>query len=269
MPILNSDIEQIIVPSTKGGLFLCNGGNANILINGKEFKFSRGTLCLISPFLFIEIVSSSADFKIEMICDDIDIFHPVSVYVFYAIPEDNLFKKPCIQLDKKQIEEFMFFVDKIKSKQSLLNCQSKEDDATMLRHNIVLLEQTAAIEFISLYLYGRSRSPRKMTTNEMIVFNFIDSLNRNYAAHRDVDWYAEQANLTTNYFSKIVRLHIGYTPNVMIRHIIVAYAKIMLAQRDLSIKEIATRLNFRDQFAFSRYFKSCAGMSPMEYRKTL
>lgn len=54
----------------------------------------------------------------------------------------------------------------------------------------------------------------------------------------------------------------------MIKHIVVANAKILLAQRDISIKEIAAELNFRDQLTFSRYFKSCTGMSPKEYRET-
>ena len=251
-----------------GGLLLCTNGNANLLINGTNHQFSRGTLCLISPFLFTEIVSSSADFKCEIVCDDIDIFHPVSVYVFYAIPEDNMFKKPCIQLDEKQIDEFMFFVDKIKAKRSLLASKPKDDDSTMLRHNIVLLEQTAAIEFISLYLHGGCRSSRNMTPNETIVFNFIDSVNRNYATHRDIEWYAEQANLSTDYFSRTVRQFLGYAPNAIIRHITVAYAKMMLAQSEISIKEVATRLNFSSQFTFSRHFKSCTGMSPSEFRKT-
>lgn len=268
MPVFISKTGQVLVPPDMVGFHLCTDGNANLLINGNECQASRGTLCLINPFLFTEIVSASADCKWEMIYDNKDIFHSTSIYIFYALPENNLFKTPCIQLDERQIDEFMFFVDKIKDKQNMLGCNSNEGDSAMLRHNIILLEQAAGIEFISLYLRGECRSSRNMTPNETIVFNFIDSVNRNYATHRDIEWYAEQANLTTNYFSRTVRQFLGYAPVLMIKHITAAYAKMMLAQSEISIKEVATRLNFSSQFTFSRYFKSCTGMSPSEYRKT-
>ena len=267
MPVSISKTGQVLVPPDMAGFHLCTDGNANLLINGNECKASRGTLCLISPFLFTEIVSASADCKWEMIYDDKDIFHSTSIYIFYAIPENNLFKTPCIKLDEKQIEKFVFFADMIQNKRSMLVSKPKEDDS-MLRHNIVLLEQAAGIEFISIYLKNQTCPPRKMTQNEIIVFNFFDSLIQNYATHRDVDWYAEQANLTTNYFSRTVRQFLGYAPVLMIKHITAAYAKMMLLQREVSIKEVATKLNFSSQFTFSRYFKSCTGMSPKEYRKT-
>ncbi len=267
MAIFNSHIGRQIVSSTKAGFLLCTDGNANLLINGNELQVSRGLLCLISPFLFIEIVSESEDCKWETIYDDKDIFQSTSIYIFYATPENNLFKKPCIQLDEKQIEEFMFFVDKIKAKQSIIDSKPKEDDSAMLRHNIILLEQAAGIEFISIYLQNRSCSPRDMTKIEIAVFNFFDLLLQNYTTHRDVEWYAKQANLSTAYFSQTIRQQIGFTPSLMIKQIVVANAKMLLAQPGLSIKEVAVKLNFANQFAFLKYFKSGTGMSPSEYRK--
>lgn len=249
------------------GLLLCTNGNAKLLINGIEFKFSRGMLSIVGPFLFIEIISESDDCKWEMICDDKDVFHPVSTYLFDIIGQ-GLLKNPCLTLDEKQIERFLLFVDMLKDKRRALENNSSREEAAMFRHNIILLEQTIAMEFITRYCQKLSRSSYKANGNETIVFNFIDSVNRNYATHRDVDWYAEQANLSTVYFTKIVRQHTGYTPNVMIRHITIAYAKMMLSQSNISIKEIATKLNFSSQLTFSRFFKSCTEMSPKKYRET-
>ena len=43
----------------------------------------------------------------------------------------------------------------------------------------------------------------------------------------------------------------------------------MLDNTDLSIKEIATKLNFPTQSFFGKYFKQYVGISPKEYRNKL
>lgn len=267
MPVFDCKTTKVMVPPDMSGLLLCTDGNAKLRINGIVFKFSRGILCLVGPFLFIEIISESDDCKWEMICDDKDVFHPVSIYLFDIIGH-GLLKHPCLTLDEKQIERFLLFVDMLKDKRYALENASDRGDSAMFRHNIVLLEQTAAMEFITRYCQELSRLTYKANGNETIVFNFIDLLNQNYALHRDVAWYAKQANLSPAHFTNIVHKYTGYTPVLMIKHIIVANAKILLLQHELSIKEIAIKLNFSNQFVFSRYFKSCAGMSPNEYRAT-
>jgi hypothetical protein len=55
MPIFNSHTGQQIASPNMAGLFLCVDGNANLLINGISHQFSRGSMCIISPFLFVEI----------------------------------------------------------------------------------------------------------------------------------------------------------------------------------------------------------------------
>ncbi len=268
MPIFDSHIRREIVPLDMGGLFLCTDGNANLYINGNEFLFSRGTLCIICPFLFVEIVSSSADCKWEIIYDNMDVFYSLATDVFKKIIKKDILKNPIIQLDEKQIEKFMFFVDMIKAKQNLLSSEPNEEESTFHQHSITSLEQAAGFEFIPLYFNDKHDSPHKTDNSASLIYNFILSLTQNYATHHDVEWYAKQANLSTNYFSQVIRQHIGHQPSLMIKHIVVANAKILLAQRDISIKEIAAELNFRDQLTFSRYFKSCTGMSPKEYRET-
>jgi AraC family transcriptional regulator, arabinose operon regulatory protein len=46
-------------------------------------------------------------------------------------------------------------------------------------------------------------------------------------------------------------------------------AKTMLADTNLSVKEIAGRVGVPDQYTFSRVFKRCVGMSPQAYRQSL
>jgi YesN/AraC family two-component response regulator len=50
---------------------------------------------------------------------------------------------------------------------------------------------------------------------------------------------------------------------------IVGHIKYYLLQTDLSVKEIAFKLDFPDVSFFCKYVKKHLGKSPMEYRKTM
>jgi len=268
MSVFNSQAGQMMFSQNVSGLLLCVGGNASMLVSGSNYQISRGTLCIISPFLSIEMVSSSDDCKWEMICDEKDIFHSVAIHIFDAIAKNNIYKNPIIQLDEKEIEKFMFFVDMIKDKQRMLASSSKEDNA-IHQQNIALLEQTAGIEFLSLYFSERPVASHKMSRNENVAYYFINMVNNKCSTQRNVGWYAEQVGLTSNYFSQIVHQYTGCTPTEWIKDITITKIKILLSQPELSIKEIAAQFNFSDQFAFRKYFKNCTGMSPREYRESL
>ena len=58
----------------------------------------------------------------------------------------------------------------------------------------------------------------------------------------------------------------GKTPSKIIQERLVLEAKKLLHLSYKSIKEIASELNFEDEFYFSRYFKKEVGLSPKKFR---
>ena len=75
--------------------------------------------------------------------------------------------------------------------------------------------------------------------------------------------------LTPNYLSSVVRKVSGKSATEWIDDFVISEAKIMLRYLDVSIQEVAYKLNFTTQSAFGKYFKQCTGMSPREFRKTV
>jgi len=67
----------------------------------------------------------------------------------------------------------------------------------------------------------------------------------------------------------VIRSKTGKTIVAWIADKMVAEAKVMLQDPDLSIKEIALRLGFLETPHFSNYFRKHANLSPVEYRKSL
>ena len=69
------------------------------------------------------------------------------------------------------------------------------------------------------------------------------------------------------YMVRLFKKHMGVTPHEYLLKRRLESAKLLLRHSTLSIKEIAERLVFSDQYHFSNYFKKCLGMSPSRFRQ--
>ena len=61
----------------------------------------------------------------------------------------------------------------------------------------------------------------------------------------------------------------GYSPIEYLRRLRVERARQLLADVDLSIKEIAQRCGFDDAYHFSKTFRQIDGLPPTKYRESL
>ncbi len=69
------------------------------------------------------------------------------------------------------------------------------------------------------------------------------------------------------YTVRLFKKHMGVTPHEYILRRRLETAQLLLKHSTLSIKEIAERLVFSDQYHFSNYFKKRLGLSPSQFRK--
>lgn len=77
---------------------------------------------------------------------------------------------------------------------------------------------------------------------------------------------ADVAGLSRAHFTRMFQNKIGIAPVKYIIEVKMNYAKKMLAEQDVSIKEIARTLHYEDQLYFTRQFTKCVGISPRKYR---
>lgn len=79
--------------------------------------------------------------------------------------------------------------------------------------------------------------------------------------------FADEMNLSPNYFGDMVKSYTGTSPQAYIQQHIICLDQSLLVSTDLSINEIAYSLGFEYPQYFSRLFKKQTGMSPQEFRK--
>lgn len=84
-----------------------------------------------------------------------------------------------------------------------------------------------------------------------------------------IQYFADKANLSPNYFSDLLKKETGKSAKDHINEYLVEQAKNMLISSNQSVSEIAYSLGFNYPHYFSRVFKSKTGMAPNAFRETL
>ena len=103
---------------------------------------------------------------------------------------------------------------------------------------------------------------------EEIFIDFIRLLPRHFVEHHDIPFYADQLHISPVYLSRVVRQVTGRTVVDYINQMLLMEATFLLKTSELSITQIADRLNFADAPSFSKFFSRLKGLSPRTYRES-
>ncbi|MCP3965554.1 MAG: helix-turn-helix transcriptional regulator [Lentisphaerae bacterium] len=97
----------------------------------------------------------------------------------------------------------------------------------------------------------------------------IEYINKNYADKIHNDDLSRIACISTSRFCHKFKETIGVAPQRFIQQLRFREICKLLAETNLSLNEISCKFSYKDQFQFSRAFKSSCGYSPSHYRKLL
>jgi AraC family transcriptional activator of pobA len=95
---------------------------------------------------------------------------------------------------------------------------------------------------------------------------FQELLESDFAASHEAGHYASELGVTTGTLSRTLTKLTGRSTKQLITDRVMLEAARLLRFSDLSVKEIAARLGFGDQFAFSKAFKRHRGEAPLDFR---
>ena len=153
-----------------------------------------------------------------------------------------------------------------------------EDTASkMMREyaNHFLLRSEVLRGFLQIFLvyltrqYTNLEKPEPASKSVELAKRFLASLDKQYKEKRMVTEYAEELAVTPNYLNDVVKKVTGFTASHHIQQRIIMEAKRQAVYTDGSMKEIAYMLGFDDVAHFSKFFKTGAGESFSEFKKTV
>lgn len=122
------------------------------------------------------------------------------------------------------------------------------------------------------FFYGFSHSfqkiePQKLSNRaEELTEKFIDLVKQHYKEEHSLDFYANRLCVTSKHLTTMVKNTTEKSAKEWINRYLILEAQALLKSTNLTIQQIADRLNFASQDVFSKYFRHYTELSPKEYR---
>lgn len=114
----------------------------------------------------------------------------------------------------------------------------------------------------------RVAATRSVGSEDYVLFHrFLKQLDRNFAIHKEVEFYATDLGLTSKRLSALCRAMFGKTTSQIIEERSVIEAKRLLTYGSEDVRQIALALGYEDHSYFSRLFRKAVGLSPSAFRE--
>lgn len=176
----------------------------------------------------------------------------ITDFPFYATPNTS----PEVKLDANQTASIVRYFE-------LLISESRNDLASRQDKMLNLLD-CIHIEIAAKYAASHQRQmhPYNIKMNQ---FELL--LEQHFRAHKLPSFYADKLNITLKHLNRICNDILKKTATEVIAERTILETKRMLADKQLSVNEIADALGYEDYSYFSRFFKKQTGQSPTAFRK--
>jgi AraC family transcriptional regulator, transcriptional activator of pobA len=227
-------------------------GHGRHLIDGDEVEFGPRTLTLIAKgqvhqFQRAEGVSAVvARFEDDWLASSRRWLFSGQSCTALRVPEDEAARFDAL-LDLLRVE---------------LERPAGPESAELRRHLLA-----AVLLWAQRWREGQLEEGGATRTDLQLYQEFQEVLERDYAANHDAGHYAAELGVTTGTLSRLLTKLTGQSTKQLVQDRLILEAARLLRFSDLSIKEIAARLGFSDQFAFSKAFKRQRGEAPADFRR--
>lgn len=228
-------------------------GTGNIAVDFNNVELSPNSVFCIQPGQVH--LTSFVDRKTEacLLIADAELVDENNRSIF----ENTYFDYQCVQMDITMAMFIKQFIQTLKSSQ-ILNTINPEPFYTLTR---------ACITQIGV-IYEKDRI---VQTNEsrknFITRSFKRSLLCHYKIHKTTAPYAGELHITPAYLNDIIKETTGSPVSYWIQKIIITEAQRLLYATDMTVKEIAFELGFKDPAHYNRFFSKRMGLSPLQFRK--
>lgn len=261
---LNANHQQVSVH--KYGFFLCRRGEARIQLGSEVYQISRNHLCIYTPNTFFRVLEKSSDLDGILEENRVDAYYPVvsSISIRKRLQIRNA---PCVEVSEAQADSIVRLVDRVREEEAAPVVSEKATEEIHANY-LQYLRYALCLKVLEVYFSNTPVDSMPQDREDTILNRFIVSVYEHCHQQRTVQYYADEQHLSPYYFSSIIRNRSGKSAMQWIENVTMTFAQQYLACSEMSIKEIADRLNFPDQSTFGRYFKHREGCSPSLFRNS-
>ncbi len=245
-------------------IVLIVAGEGELEIGGERVQFAAHHLLFIQPF-------KPHTFRSDERCDHVAVHFDFAPGV-PALGRDPRRRKPYeVRLSQGlAIPAHVILSAAVKVGPALLELVRVTEQAAPaagLQAKALLLE--ALVGLFRINRETGASQPGADHRNRVRVERAVKFIDEHFAQPLDARDLARAAGLSPSHFTRLFREWAGYSPVEYLRHVRVGKARALLADVDLSIKEVAARAGFEDAYHFSKVFHQIDGLPPSAYREIL
>ena len=273
---------------TYGAILICRKGKARLNVNYKDWELYEGAVITLFPNDVVELKvdgdckspqTENGDCKSPETKNG-DCKSPLTANNFQAeILKYNpsLLREASLQLEQTVYsslredrcrQDTPVVTNIINGMFSLLKVYFDQSECTCISQLVLCQLKAFFIGFHEYLQRNPQYRPDEVKSYRVReLFNrFMMLLEKDYKISRDVNYYAEQMNISSKYLTNIVNQVTGHTPKTIIDQYVILQLKMHLKRTTQSIKEMAWEFHFADVSFFCRYFKKHTGLTPQQIR---
>lgn len=236
------------------------GGEGSFSLDMTPYEFSGNTVLFFSPWQHFQWMADAGkeidclSFHADFYCIE---YHKKEV-ACNGLLFNNIYQQPHFQVSDATYVELVDIFRKLKGE---IENDSPYSDSILK-------------SYLQLVLAICSREKNQIVNLSEVILPFNSEIatiqklvEDNFLQERSPAFYAETLALSSSSFTKKTKRYFGKSPLQLIQDKVILEAKKKLHLTHKSVKEIASELNFDDEFYFSRYFKKNVGLSPIRFRE--
>lgn len=273
---------------TYGAILICRKGKARLNVNYKDWELYEGAVITLFPNDVVELKvdgdckspqTENGDFKSPETengdCKSLQTANCFQAEILKYNP--SLLREASLQLEQTVYsslrkdrcrQDTPVVTNIINGMFSLLKVYFDQSECTCISQLVLCQLKAFFIGFHEYLQRNPQYRPDEVKSYRVReLFNrFMMLLERDYKISRDVNYYAEQMNISSKYLTNIVNQVTGHTPKTIIDQYVILQLKMHLKRTTQSIKEMAWEFHFADVSFFCRYFKKHTGLTPQQIR---
>mgnify|MGYP002624089802 CR=1 FL=1 len=262
-----------------------NDAKRTLLTNNMAQSFNGYTFTLI---LTGELHLISGSQELTFTQDEMYVYYPGSAVTVTSVSDD--YRGICLKIDTSAAYDTQAFRNLLRatiipvSKFGKSKMSFNVQDASRLRKIMELvyeyihqpislkseiLEMLTSIfinDLISIQAFEKTRLDISRRTEEIFI-SFYSLLQEHFITEHGIKFYANRLHITENYLSRIIKKITGRTVVGCIDAMLAIEATWLIKTTDLTVAQIADKLNFSTSAALDKFYKRMRGCTPLSLRE--
>jgi AraC-like DNA-binding protein len=243
-------------------VILFTAGTGSIVINNDSYTVKPQTLCIIGPNQMHSFEGlHDVEGTIFFFCQDfyVEEFSFIRLLNLFAYTTQTGSEVcyQCLAVDDRDFNPINAVINSIKSEYDLYT--PSNNSAVIIRShlNILVLKLTELFEIKS----GKSNK-----NDSILIHSLSHMVDSYFIKEQQLAFYTSAFNISESQLNDICQRHFNSGLKKILQNRLMQEARKLLLSSDLSVSEIAYKLNFEDNSYFNKVFKNKTGLTPKRFR---